>query len=32
VLPDLLVRTPPDREIIHRNLEAGGEQVLMSRP
>jgi hypothetical protein len=32
VLPDLLVRTPPDREVIHRNLEPGGEQVGTSWP
>src|SRR5262249_31437258 len=31
VVPDLLVRTPPDRETIHRNLEPG-EQVGMSSP
>jgi len=30
VLPDLLVRTPPDRELIHRNLEPGGDQAGMS--
>jgi hypothetical protein len=31
VVPDLLVRTPPDRELIHRNLELV-EQVGMSWP